>query len=330
MLDLSKLSDREKLEELLEEDVNKFCETYYEQGHRNHLGASELGEPCWRKLWYGFRWTKQEWFDGRMMRLFNVGHSAEPRFVTYLKGIGFDVKEFSQQLWYSQALNEYKIIEWDADLTGGTGSFLPVDSPYHVSEAKSRGQELKQWRISGAMGHYGGSLDGKCKAPERYQLPQDIILSLSFKTNNTGSGYAKVATEPLQKSKPKHWAQECQYGYKEGIRYCIYMIENKNDSDITFKVIELDWNYGAQLEKKAETIIFSKEPPPRISENPMLQACQWCHQKDICHNGATPEKNCRSCRNAEPAYEGQWHCSLHNALIPSDFIKIGCDNWNPI
>lgn len=285
MLNLSNPNDREKLEELLSEDLDKFCASYYEQGHRNHLGASELGEECWRKLWYGFRWVKQEVFDGRMMRLFNVGHSAEPRFVTYLRGIGFEVKEFDE--------------------------------------------DGKQFRISGAMGHYGGSLDGMCKAPSRYQLSEDIILSLSFKTNNTGSGYEKVSKEALSKSKPKHWAQECQYGYKTGIRYCIYMIENKNDSDITFKVIELDWNYGAQLEKKAEQIIFSVEPPPRISEQPSFYNCKYCHLAGICHQGEKPEKNCRSCRNVKPVENAQWQCSLHG-MIPEDFIKKGCDAWLPI
>ncbi len=286
MLDLSKASDREKLEELLDADIDAFCASYYEQGHRNHLGASTLGDTCWRKLWYQFRWVKQENFDGRMMRLFNVGHSAEPRFVTYLRGIGFEVKEFDE--------------------------------------------DGKQFRISGAWGHYGGSLDGKCIPPARYEIIGDIILSLSFKTNNTGSGYEKVSKETLQKSKPQHWAQECQYGYKTGIKYCIYMIENKNDSHITFKVIELDWNYGAQLEKKAEQIIFSKEPPPRISENPSAYECKWCHLTDICHKGVQPEKNCRSCRNATPVEAAQWHCGLHNSNIPSDWIKKGCDQWLPI
>jgi len=285
LLDLANPADREKLETLLSNDVDKFCETFYEQGHRNHLGASGLGEACWRKLWYQFRWVKVERFDGRMMRLFNVGHSAEPRFVTYLKGIGFEVKEFDE--------------------------------------------DGKQFRINGAMGHYGGSLDGMCKAPERYQLSEDIILSLSFKTNNTGAGYEKVSKEALSKSKPMHWAQECQYGYKMGIRYCIYMIENKNDSDITFKVIELDWNYGAQLEKKATEIIFAKEPPPRISENPALFDCKFCHFSDICHKGETPEKNCRSCRNATPVDNAEWTCSLHG-LIPPEFIKAGCGDWLPI
>lgn len=286
MLNLSNPTDRENLEEFISNDIDEFCADYYEQGHRNHLGASELGEECWRKLWYGFRWAKAERFDGRMMRLFNVGHSAEPRFVTYLKGIGFDVKEFDE--------------------------------------------DGKQFRISGALEHYGGSLDGIAKAPARYQLSEDVLISLSFKTNNTGSGFAKVSTEALSKAKPKHWAQECQYGYKRGIKYCIYMIENKNDSDLTIKVLELDWNYGAQLEKKAEQIIFSKEPPPRISENPALQACKWCHLSDICHQGAIPEKNCRSCKHSEPIDSAEWRCNLHSGIIPQDFIKQGCEQWLPI
>jgi hypothetical protein len=286
MLDLSMPTDREKLETLLTDDVELFCQTYYEQGHRNHLGASEVGEPCWRKLWYGFRWVKQEQFSGRMMRLFNVGHAAEPRFVTYLRGIGFEVKEFDEN--------------------------------------------GKQFRISGAMGHYGGSLDGMCKAPERYQLSTDLVLLNEFKTNGTGKGYSDVATLGVAKAKPKHFAQMSQYGYKYGLRYGLYLIENKNDSGITFKIVELDWNLGRQLEDKATQIIFAKEPPPRISENPATFDCKFCHLTDICHKGEQPEKNCRSCRNAEPVDNAEWHCNLHKANPPKDFIKKGCDQWLPI
>lgn len=283
MLNLSLQSDRENLEALIETDLNQFCETYYEQGHRSHLGASELGEECRRKLWYGFRWTKKEIFNGRMLRLFNVGHSAEPRFITYLRGIGFEVKEFDE--------------------------------------------DGKQFRISGALGHYGGSLDGMAKPPAKYEINEEIIISLSFKTNNTGSGYSKVSSELLQKAKPKHWAQECQYGYKTGIKYCLYMIENKNDSDITIKIVELDWNYGRELEKKAESVIFAKEPPPRISDNPSFYNCKYCHQAAICHNGEQPEKNCRSCRNASPVANAEWLCSIAQQNIPSDVIPKGCPQW---
>jgi len=329
MLNLNIPTDRDKLAELIENDINSFCETYYEQGHRNHLGASELGEECWRKLWYGFRWTKLDYHDGRMMRLFNVGHSAEPRFVAYLKGIGFEVQEFENPiLHYHPESGSYF---YGKEFNPGDGLIEDVsDNAGHIAAAASQGIKPNQFRISGALGHYGGSLDGICKAPAKYEISENIILSLSFKTNNTGAGYAKVADEHLSKSKPKHWAQECQYGYKAGIRYCIYMIENKNDSDITIKIVELDWNYGAELEKKANSIIFAKEPPPRISDNPAFFNCKYCHQAGICHQGEKPEKNCRSCRHSEPVENGEWHCHLYNSNPPDDFIKKGCDQWLPI
>ena len=180
------------------------------------------------------------------------------------------------------------------------------------------------------MGHYGGSMDGMCKAPERYQLETDLVFLNEFKTNGTGKGFTDVNKDGVQKAKPKHFAQMSQYGYKQGLKYGLYLIENKNDSGLIVKIVELDWNYGAELEKKAEGIIFAKEPPPRISENPAAYDCTYCHQKGICHNGEVPEKNCRSCRNAMPTNDATWTCSIYG-VIPSDFIRTGCpDNWLPI
>lgn len=286
MLNLSLKTDRDKLEQMIAEDVEQYCVELYKNEHRNHLGASELGEPCYRMLYYKFRWFLKPQFDGRMLRLFNVGHEAEPRFIKYLRGIGFKVEEFSE--------------------------------------------DGKQFRISGVLGHYGGSLDAKVTAPERYMLDTALVLLGEFKTNNTGAGYAKVKTEDLSKSKPKHYAQMCQYGEKYGFKYGLYMIENKNDSEITFRIIELDWNYGKSLERKAEDIILAKEPPPRIAENKSFYNCKYCDFAGICHDGEQQEKNCRTCRQSTPVENGEWHCSRFNAVIPPEFVKKACDDWNPI
>lgn len=285
MLDLSNPADRIALEELIAEDIDNYCLKIYEQDFRDHLGASVLAEPCSRKLWYGFRWAYLEEFDARMMRLFNVGHQAEPRFIDYLRGIGFEVSEFTS--------------------------------------------DGKQHRISGHMGHYGGSLDGKCKAPARYQIVGDLIFLNEYKTNNTGRGFEAVH-DSVAKAKPKHWGQMCQYGFKEKIRYGIYIIENKNDSDLIVKVVELDWRYGEQLERKAGEIIFSQQAPARISENPAYSECVYCAAKGTCHYGEQPIKNCRSCVMAKPVEEAGWYCGKYQQIIPKDFIRQGCSEWLPI
>ena len=325
MLNLSLKTDRDKLEQLIADDVEQYCVELYGNENRNHLGASELGEQCWRKLYYKFRWFKKPSFDGRMLRLFNVGHTAEPRFISYLRGIGFKIEEFEQDtLNYNPNDHSYF---WSIGFKP-EGLLADVTKlEHHKLRASELGIKPKQFRISGAKGHYGGSLDAKATAPERYMLETGLVLLGEFKTNNTGAGYAKVKTEDLSKSKPKHFAQMCQYGEKYGFKYGLYMIENKNDSEITFRIIELDWNYGKSLERKAEEIIFAQEPPARIAENESYYDCKYCDDfRGICHRGEKPDKNCRTCRHSMPTENATWTCSRYG-LIPEDFIKTGCNDW---
>lgn len=58
---------------------------------RPHLGASEIGKPCDRALWYSFRWCTAKQFPGRIKRLFNTGHREEARFIEELRGIGAEI-----------------------------------------------------------------------------------------------------------------------------------------------------------------------------------------------------------------------------------------------
>lgn len=283
-IDLSIPQCRDDLADQILIDIDQHIVDTTDNGHRNHLGASLMGDECWRKLYYTFRWVKKETHSGRVLRLFNVGHMAEPRFVNYLKAVGFEVKEFAD--------------------------------------------DGKQFRISGANGHYGGSLDGMAIAPPHYGITDPLLLE--FKTNGTGSGYANVTKQDLVTAKPVHFAQISQYGYKYQIKYGLYLIENKNDSDITIKIVELDWNLGAALERKAEEIVAAKTPPPRISDNPAFFNCKFCNYKDICHHDAPVEKNCRSCRECSPVANGEWFCSKFESIVPPDFIVKGCDSHNGV
>ena len=61
---------------------------------RGYAGASSIGKECARMLWYSFRWAVIEQFDGRMLRLFQTGHLAEPRFAAELRSIGAIVHEY--------------------------------------------------------------------------------------------------------------------------------------------------------------------------------------------------------------------------------------------
>ncbi len=269
-----------ELKDNIETALEEWSVKTLSDGPRTHLGISEIGEDCKRKLYYKFRWVAFEVFDGRMLRLFARGHREEEKYINYLIGIGCKVERF--------------------DSNG------------------------KQFRVSGVMGHYGGSCDGKVWTP----WYPDVPFLGEFKTHNTKS-FTHYVDKGLQISKPKHFAQMSGYGEKMQIQYGLYFPENKNDDDIQVTPIKLDWELGKSLERKAEEIIKAVEPPPRISDNPAYWSCQHCFAKDICHYGAIPVRNCRSCKNSFATENASWTCSKFG-IIPNEFVAKGCQEWIPI
>lgn len=256
--------------------VEQFSIDKYPSENREHLGASVIGHPCSRKIWYDFHWCKLEQFDGRMRRLFSRGHYEEPRFIEMLRAIGFNV------------------VEVDPD----TG---------------------KQFRIYGVHGHFGGSGDSKAIMP---WLP-DLPILLEFKTHNQRS-FLQLVEKKLMLSKPQHYTQMCMYGKGYGYKYGLYCAVNKNDDDIYFELVELNWNHSLQSENKAADIITAKFPPQKISDNPAYFECKFCDKRGICHYNEPVEINCRSCKMSSPIENAEWFCSRFNAIIPKDFIAKGC------
>ena len=78
--------------------VNKIYEFYETKAGVNHgrahLGASEIGETCERKLWYNFRWASWVRFSGRMLRLFETGQLSEERLASSMQAVGIEVHLF--------------------------------------------------------------------------------------------------------------------------------------------------------------------------------------------------------------------------------------------
>lgn len=263
-------------------DVNQYCVKEFTDDYRHHLGMSVIGDKCYRRIWYGWRWVKFGVFDGRMLRLFNRGHLEEQRFDKWLRGIGATL--------------------YDVDPSTG-----------------------QQFKISYINGHYGGTNDRVVILP---YLP-DLPLLTEYKTHNEKS-FTNLMNKGLIISKPKHYSQMCNYGEHYKLKYGLYCATDKNDDDLYFEVVELDWKQADQSLVKAEEIIYAQEPPPKISHNPAYYECKMCSVSDICHDGASVEKNCRSCKCAEPIENAEWKCTRFNQTIPKNFLPIGCEYHVPI
>lgn len=180
-----------------------------------------------------------------------------------------------------------------------------------------------QFRISGSGGHFGGSLDGI-----GYRADVGYCL-LEFKTHNEKS-FAKLDKEGVIKSKATHYRQMCAYGKAYNLPFALYNAVNKNTDHLFFDIMPLDFAEADDLYRKADTIIRSQQQPPKIAQTETFFNCKYCHLSGICFKGEVPEKNCRSCMNAVPVDNAEWFCQVHNAIIPDEVIKTGCEDWASI
>lgn len=281
-------SDLKEIANKINEGIEAYSIQTLKDKPRTHLGISEIGNECIRETWYKFRWMKfQDYID-------KDGISQEGRMLRLFKRGHREEERF---------INYLEGIGCVVERFDETG---------------------KQFRISGILGHYGGSCDGRVRTPWT-----DAIFLLEMKTHNTKS-FVEYINKGLHKSKPVHFDQMSAYGFEMGLEYGIYFPENKNDDMIQVEVVKLDHNRGKQLRLRAEDIITAKEAPARISDNPAFWKCTFCTFKGICHYNELPIKNCRSCRLATAVDGGEWHCGRWNSIIPSSYVSIGCEGWTPI
>ena len=184
-----------------------------------------------------------------------------------------------------------------------------------------------QYSVSEIEGHFAGLCDGKGYLPAHYGIEEEILFE--FKTANEKS-FNSLVKNGMQADKPLHYAQCCTYGYLMKLNYVCYVCACKNDDRLYFEVLPLNHKTGEMQVLKADRIIKSVEPLPRLFENPTYWICKACDCFPVCHGNAEPEKNCRSCKWAEPAKDKLWVCNKHNQVIPKDYIENHYECWESL
>lgn len=268
-----------------------------EDGHRAHLGASILGDECPRKVWYNFRWATKPKFNGRTLRLFNRGHLEEGRIIAMLLMIGCEV--------------------WQQDENG------------------------KQFRISWAEGHAGGSGDGvargipdlegtTCFINEYKTHGEKSFIELAGKLpewRNYVEGKGPFTGKGVRECKPEHYTQMQTYMRKMGLMVALYVAVCKNTDDLYMEIIYLNPEYADQYLQRGEDLVWSEKAPKKISTSAGFFKCRFCDDRPVCHLGAAPDINCRTCQFSEPVAGAKWVCNKHKMELPKDKQLVGCPDW---
>jgi len=302
---------------------------------RAHLGASQIGGRCAREAWLDFRWAGVENVGGQMRRLWRRGHDEEHNFVRWLRAMGIEVQDYSQRLTYHPESDSYACFDWATDWSQGEGATLMDvhDSPLHIAKASEMGDGPKQWKFSDHNGHYGGSGDGKLSGDDLSQWFPELmgkgLGALECKTSND-KNFKELKRKGVQQGKPVHYLQMQQYMRYLNCSWALYLVVNKNNDEIYAEVVQYRPEVADMYSERAGKIIESRQPPPKLTEDPSWFECRFCKHRGPCHyDEPLPQKNCRSCVFASAEEDKQWVCNLHRSTIPKNFIPKGCAKWEP-
>lgn len=115
--------------------IYKTYEDRADSGMRPHLGASLIGHPCERFLWYTFRWVYAKKHSGRMLRLFETGQLQEARLVADLRAIGAEVHDSAPdgRQWRVEACGGH----FAGSMDGAAVGLPEAPKAWHVLEFKT-------------------------------------------------------------------------------------------------------------------------------------------------------------------------------------------------
>lgn len=276
-----------------------------EDGFRSHMGASQIGDECARKIWYNFRWVTKKLFDGRMIRLFNRGHLEEARFIAQLLTVGVEV--------FQQDANGKQFrISFGDDHGGGSGDGVGVNVPGLQPGIPC----LLEFKTHGAKSF--AELAGK-----NWRKYVEGILK-GRKVAFDGNG--------VKEAKPEHYVQMNTYMRKMGIPIALYGAVCKDTDDVYWELVPLDPETADMYIDRGEKLIYLVDPPKRLSESPGFFKCGWCDHKPVCHLRAEPNLNCRTCKFSEPVPGGEWLCRMRQATVDKQTQLTGCPSYerNPV
>jgi len=229
-------------------------------------------------------------------------------------------RECARELWYS--------FHW-VTKNKHPGRIIRLFNRGHLEEARfiallltigcsvyQQDAQGRQFRISHARGHFGGSGDGI--AVGLPDLPPGSPALCEFKTHNDKS-FAKLKTEGVRSAKFEHFVQMNCYMYKMQIPVSLYMAVNKNTDELHAELIMLDSELAQQYMDRATQIIEAEKPPQKLpNASAGFFKCKFCDHRALCHLNAQPQQNCRTCQHSRPIENGEWACAELGTILTKD------------
>lgn len=222
----------------------KAIEAAQETRRRDYLGASLIGSPCSRQIFYDYNGYPKPPFEAETLMNFEDGHRTEDLTAERLRKIP------GVQLWTRNQDNEQiGFVALNGKFKGHCDGIilglLQAPKAMHVWECKASGQ--KKFDEFVKVKQTQGEKNALKNWNENYYVQAQLYMHFLHCDRH----YITVALAGGRKY--------------ESAR------------------TEYDPVIAEQAINKAEKIINANQPPPRISENKDFWICRFCSFKDICH-----------------------------------------------
>lgn len=134
------------LVKLLEQSIIK----QRDEKPREYIGASSVGDPCLRKIWYGLRGSESSPFEAKQLLTFEIGHKLEEMILEFMTKAGIFVINKGQ--FYQDS--ELHILQGHVDgvlvLSDESRAILELKTANDSSFGRFKRFGLKAW----SMGYY--------------------------------------------------------------------------------------------------------------------------------------------------------------------------------
>lgn len=240
---------------------------------RAYLGMSSIGRPCERQLWYAFRWAVRERLEWNALWRFQDGFRCEDVMADRLRLVpGVTLRTVDPRTGQQFGFTDLGG-HFRGHADGIISGLLQAPKAQHVWEAKAT-NDAKQAKLEKLKGELGEK--NALKAWDGVYYAQAILYM----------AYAEL---------PRHYLTCSSPGARS-------MVSVRTDTDLA---------EARKLRAKAERVITSPEPLPRINNDPAWFECKFCPARDICHGGKLPAVNRRTCAHATPEMDGdgRWSCA---------------------
>lgn len=181
----------------------------------------------------------------------------------------------------------------------------------------------QQFRLELANGWLRGKIDGR--AVGVIEAPKTVHV-VECKSHNERS-FRELVKKKLKDGKPDHYAQCQAYMHALSLTRCLYLAVNKNTDELYAERVEYNAGFALTLEAKVARIVSSDRAPAKLHDDPTAKAafkCGWCPALSICHEGAWPRRNCRTCLSASLEDGAEVRCTLKDRLLSYDEQQKGC------